>query len=132
MSISFFVARCLLGRIKAIKNTYYNTHIALASPVLQKSVLCDRSEIFVKNVVTILVESRRSKDLSMNKLAWMSGLSPKAIAFIEQGINSPTLRNVIRLADALEIPISELFSGAENLVSAETGKKPSKSVEKSD
>lgn len=55
----------------------------------------------------------------MNKLAWMSGLSPKTIAFIEQGKNSPTLRNVVRLADALELSVPNLFARAEKLLSEE-------------
>lgn len=79
-------------------------------------MLPERSEVLVQKVVMILAKKRRAKELSMNKLAWMSGLSPKAIAFIEQGKNSPTLRNVIRLADALELPILKLFAEAEKLI----------------
>ncbi len=81
-------------------------------------MLPDRSENFVRHAVAILVEERQKKSLSMNKLAWMAGLSPKAIAFIEQGKNSPTLRNICRLADALEVPIPRLFSEAEERISA--------------
>ena len=82
-------------------------------------MLSDRSETFVRHVVAILAGERQKKGLSMNKLAWMAGLSPKAIAFIEQGKNSPTLRNICRLADALEVSIPELFAHAEKLVVAE-------------
>ena len=82
-------------------------------------MLPDRSETFVRQVVAILAEERQKKGLSMNKLAWMAGVSPKAIAFIEQGKNSPTLRNICRLADALEVSIPELFTQAEKLVETE-------------
>lgn len=82
-------------------------------------MLPDRSETFVRQVVAILAGERQKKGFSMNKLAWMAGVSPKAIAFIEQGKNSPTLRNICRLADALEVSIPELFVHAEKRVEAE-------------
>ncbi len=73
----------------------------------------DRADSFVFETVHVLRKSREDKNISINKLAWLSGVSPKGIAFIEAGKNSPTLRNVIRLADALELPIPELFRQAE-------------------
>ncbi len=76
----------------------------------------DRSEFFVQQVVAILTEARRQKGLSINKLAWMSGVSPKGIAFIEQGKNSPTLRNICRLADALEVSVPKLFADADKKI----------------
>lgn len=75
--------------------------------------------------------NRRAKELSMNKLAWMSGLSPKAIAFIEQGKNSPTLRNIVRLADALELSLPEVFAEAENLLTEDNGLKAKKKRDQS-
>lgn len=76
----------------------------------------DRSELLVRQVVKILTEIREQKGLSMNKLAWMSGVSPKGIAFIEQGKNSPTFRNICRLADALELSLPQLLADAEKLM----------------
>jgi transcriptional regulator with XRE-family HTH domain len=84
-------------------------------------MLADRSEILVRQVVVILAEARHDKGLSMNKLAWMAGLSPKAIAFIEQGKNSPTLRNICRLANALGKSLPDLFSEAERRISENNG-----------
>ena len=97
-----------------VTNTYYNTHHQVAITILYlKGMHPDRSEKLVRHVVVILTAERRAKELSMNKLAWMAGLSPKAIAFIEQGKNSPTLRNICRLADALELSLPNLFAKAE-------------------
>ncbi len=67
----------------------------------------------------------------MNKLAWMSGLSPKAIAFIEQGKNSPTLRNIVRMADALELSTPEVFAEAEKLLTEDGGFKGRKKNDQS-
>ena len=94
-------------------------------------MLPDRSEILVRKVVEILSANRRAKELSMNKLAWMSGLSPKAIAFIEQGKNSQTLRNIVRLADALELSIPEVFAEAEKLLTEDSGLKAKKKRDQS-
>ena len=69
----------------------------------------------MQQVVAILARVRQENGLSMNKLAWMSGVSPKGIAFIEQGKNSPTLRNICRIADALGISIPQLFADAEKM-----------------
>jgi transcriptional regulator with XRE-family HTH domain len=76
----------------------------------------DRSGILVQNVVEILCEIRKEKGISMNKLAWMSGVSAKGIAFIERGTNSPTLRNICRIADALGVDLPQLFAKAEKRV----------------
>ena len=52
----------------------------------------------------------------MNKLAWMSSVSPKGIAFIEQGKTSPTLRNICRIADALEVSLPILITQADQMI----------------
>ena len=76
----------------------------------------DVSESFVCQVVALLVEIRLEKGISMNKLAWMSGVSPKGIAFIEQGKTSPTLRNIHRIAAALEVSLPVLFTKADQML----------------
>jgi transcriptional regulator with XRE-family HTH domain len=79
-------------------------------------VSSDRSELLVRQVVLLLIQAREEKGISMNKLAWMADVSPKGIAFIEQGKNSPTLRNICRLADALEVSLPTLFAVADEMV----------------
>lgn len=103
--------------LSRMANAYYNTHKIHASPILWLGRMSsDRSEILVQQVVALLVEARQRKELSMNKLAWMSGISPKGIAFIEQGKNSPTLRNICRLAEALGLSLPKLLADAEKSV----------------
>jgi XRE family transcriptional regulator, regulator of sulfur utilization len=81
----------------------------------------DRSELLVSHVVAILKDARLKKQLSINQLAWMSGVSAKGIAFIEQGKNSPTLRSIYRIADALELPVPKLFAAADKAVLRKEG-----------
>lgn len=65
------------------------------------------SDFLVEKFVLHLVEARKAQGLSINKLAWMSGVSPKAIAFIEQGVHSPTLKTFFRLTVALKLDLSK-------------------------
>jgi len=54
-------------------------------------------------------EYRRQKGLTQQKLAEKTGLSFNTITKIEQGIgDSPTLKTLVKLADALGVSIDEL------------------------
>ena len=54
-------------------------------------------------------EYRRQKGLTQQKLAKKTGLSFNTITKIEQGIgDSPTLKTLVKLADALGVSIDEL------------------------
>ena len=52
---------------------------------------------------------RISKHLTQEKLAELSGLSLDYIGKIEVNINKPGLRSLIKIANAIDIPIKELF-----------------------
>jgi len=52
--------------------------------------------------------ARRIRGLSQERLAELAGMDRQAINRIEQGHQSPILDNLIRIADALGVPLSEL------------------------
>jgi transcriptional regulator with XRE-family HTH domain len=52
---------------------------------------------------------RESKNLTQEKLAEKTGLSLDFIGKIEVNINEPGLKSLIKIANALEIHIKELF-----------------------
>lgn len=52
--------------------------------------------------------ARREKGLSQEKLAELAGMDRQAINRIEQGHQSAILDNLIRIADALGIPLADL------------------------
>jgi len=57
----------------------------------------------------IIKEFRKKKEWSQQKLAERSGLSFNTITRIEQGIgDSPTLKTLVKLADALGVGLDEL------------------------
>lgn len=59
-----------------------------------------------------LRQLRESRAVSMRTLATMSGLSANALSMIERGKTSPSVSTLYRLADALEVPITDFFSPA--------------------
>lgn len=59
-----------------------------------------------------LRQLRESRAISMRTLATMSGLSANALSMIERGKTSPSVSTLYRLADALEVPITDFFSPA--------------------
>lgn len=54
---------------------------------------------------------RLSRGISQDTLAVMSGMDRTYIGGIERGERNPTVANLAKLAHALSVPISELFSG---------------------
>lgn len=69
-----------------------------------------------EKMVEILVSERTRKGLSINKLSWMSGISPSALSFIEKRVHSPTLKTFLRIAAALELDVSKVYWEADTLV----------------
>lgn len=52
--------------------------------------------------------ARRAQRLSQERLAELAGIDRQAVNRIEQGHQSALLDNLIRIADALGVPLSEL------------------------
>jgi transcriptional regulator with XRE-family HTH domain len=52
---------------------------------------------------------RRAKGMGQEKFALEFGIDRTYVSGIERGTRNPTITVVQRLADALEVPISELF-----------------------
>lgn len=56
---------------------------------------------------------RKKRDLTQEKLAEAADLSVNFISFVERGIKSPSLASMERIAQALNVPIMELFNFSE-------------------
>lgn len=61
------------------------------------------------NVGAEIRELRERKSLSIRALARASGLSANAISMIERGRTSPSVSTLYKIADALNIPITDFF-----------------------
>jgi transcriptional regulator with XRE-family HTH domain len=60
------------------------------------------------NIRQGLRDCRELRGLSQTELAERTGLKPSAISHFETGQRAPSLANLIRLADALDVPLDTL------------------------
>lgn len=63
-----------------------------------------------------LREIREGKEISQERLALESGLDRTYISLIERGINSPSIRVVVKIASILKIPPSRIVKRMEELM----------------
>lgn len=52
---------------------------------------------------------RVQKGMSQEELAAIANLSVDFLSLIERGVNSPSFSSIEKLADALDMPVRELF-----------------------
>ena len=64
-----------------------------------------------------LREIRKARGYTQNKLAMKSGLSRQAIEVIESGQKSPTLNTLAKIANALDVTVSQLIGESDLNVS---------------
>ncbi len=63
-----------------------------------------------------LRELRLVRGISQERLAHLSNLDRTYVSGIERGERNPSLTNILKLADALDISLSELANKAEGLM----------------
>jgi DNA-binding XRE family transcriptional regulator len=56
-----------------------------------------------------LRQMRRARELSQEALAAIAGVHPKHLSEIERANKDPRATTVIRIADALGVPVAELY-----------------------
>lgn len=64
------------------------------------------------NVGLRLHQLREARGISMRGLATRSGLSANALSMIERGRTSPSVSTLYKLADALDVPVTDFFAPA--------------------
>jgi transcriptional regulator with XRE-family HTH domain len=62
-----------------------------------------------KTISQNLSQVRTARGLSQSDLAKSAGLMPSAIAHFESGRRLPSCENLLKLSNALEVSIDELF-----------------------
>jgi transcriptional regulator with XRE-family HTH domain len=66
---------------------------------------------FGKTVRTL----RKRKGMTQEQLAEAADISVDFLSLVERGVNAPSFATLERLADALGVPVKELFEFSENL-----------------
>jgi transcriptional regulator with XRE-family HTH domain len=70
------------------------------------------------DVVRLLREERERRNMSMYLVATRSGLSPQMVSYVERGLRCPSFETVLRMADAIEVDLTELIKQASKQVSS--------------
>lgn len=63
-------------------------------------------------IIRLLRLEREQLGLSRYAVAQRSGLSEQMIGYVEKGLRNPSLETVIRMADALQIDLADVFKTA--------------------
>jgi len=67
------------------------------------------------DIAEILKTTRKSKNISVYKLSQLSGVSETHIRDLERGVRNPSFDTLRRLAEPMEISLSELFNDSEEM-----------------
>jgi transcriptional regulator with XRE-family HTH domain len=86
-----------------------------------------------KMIAIGLSKARERRGMSQSELAKATGLMPSAVSHFELGRRTPTCENLLKLADALEISLDDLFgrtAGQSKWVATPAASSIAKSVQK--
>jgi transcriptional regulator with XRE-family HTH domain len=64
-------------------------------------------------VAKLLKAQRERRQLSMTALAAKAGLSQQMISYVERGVRNPTLDTLLRITQALDVPLGAIIAKAE-------------------
>lgn len=73
------------------------------------------SERLLPGLGTAIREQRIERRMSQEALSLETGVHRNYIGGVERGERSPTVVTIVKLADALAVPVSELLARAEEL-----------------
>ena len=83
----------------------------LTSVKLGSSIYSKGGEMRLDNIIgEIITAKRESAGLSKSELARLSGLTPSAITYYEQGIRKPNIPSMSKICRVLGMSIDELLS----------------------
>lgn len=88
-------------------------HLFVMKSIMPTKTLSDKEkrdkERFAKKVGAILQEARRKKGLTQEQLADKADFHRTYIGFMEQGVYSPNLYSLTKIAKALNVKLSDLL-----------------------
>ena len=69
--------------------------------------------VICSEVARLLKTQREKSQLSMTALAAKAGLSQQMVSYVERGIRNPTLETLLRITEALDVPLGKIITKAE-------------------
>ena len=80
------------------------------------------TEAIGTRVALVLKTERQKREISLKALAKKAGIARQTISYVEQGVQSPSLDTLLRIALALEIDLAKVIARAQRLAANETAK----------
>ncbi len=66
-----------------------------------------------------IAKYRKLRNLSQKELATVAGINRQTLSCIETGINNPSFNVMIKIAQALDVPLAYMFTFDENIYNTE-------------
>ena len=78
-----------------------------------------KREKFYKDLGEKIKEIRKKKKFTQEELAWKVGVSPNFIGLVERGNKKPSIDTLIKIGEALDVPVSAFFEDFKYQISEE-------------
>ena len=72
----------------------------------------ERREAICAEVVRLMADERRRLNISKNQLASLTGLNQSTVSRLENFHDNPTIDSLLRVAEALQINLGDVFQSA--------------------
>lgn len=72
----------------------------------------EKRDAICAEIARLIGEERKRRNISKNKLAYLTGLNQSTISRLENYHENPTMDSLLRVADALNINLGELIKQA--------------------
>lgn len=79
-------------------------------------------ETFISSLGRIIKYERVKKGFSQERLAEAARMHRNNLGAVERGEQNVSIHNLLRIAEALRLPLSRLIEQAEELAASETGR----------
>jgi transcriptional regulator with XRE-family HTH domain len=93
----------------AVHNLGMDLKHAHTGPVAGQGLVEDQAERAMTAVGALVLQLRRDAGASIGSLAAAAGLSPGLLSQIERGQGNPSLTTLIKLSQALKVPVGRFF-----------------------
>lgn len=82
--------------------------VALADEVPKQ----EHFDVIVAAVAAQLRRERQRRNLSMNAVAELGGLSQQMVSYVERGMRNPTLDTLLRMSAAMKLELADVIAAA--------------------
>lgn len=98
----------LLHKVLTIVRCAVKGIVALADSVPKQ----EHYDVIAAAVAAQLRKERERRNLSMNAVAELGGLSQQMVSYVERGMRNPTLDTLLRMTGAMKLDLADVIAAA--------------------